>query len=71
MTRAAHDEIRRLIRLRQGADLQLMLLAERERSPLSAADAGKRQELEQRREQLLDRIAWFEGILREHDNTTQ
>jgi hypothetical protein len=64
MTRAAHDEIRRLIRLRQGADLSLMLLSERR--PLSADDASKRLELEQRRQQLLDRIAWFEGILREH-----
>ena len=69
MTRAAHDEIRRLIRLRQGADLSLMLLAEQ--SPPSAADAGKRLELEQRRQQLLDRIAWFEGILREHDNAAE
>ena len=69
MTRAAHDEISRLTRLRQGADLSLMLLTER--SPVSAADAVKRQELEPRRQQLLERIAWFEGILREHDDAAE
>jgi hypothetical protein len=69
MTRAAHDEIRRLTRLQQGAELQLMLLLER--SALSAAEMSKVQELEQRRTQLCDRIAWFESILREHDSAAE
>jgi hypothetical protein len=69
MTRAAHDEIRRLTCLRQGAELQLLLLGEQ--NPSSGADAGKLQELEQRRQQLIDRIAWFEGILSEHDGAAE
>jgi hypothetical protein len=69
MTRAAHEEIQRLTRLQQGAELMLMLLAEQRE--LTAADRGRLSELEQRRRQLLDRIAWFEAILREHDNAAE
>jgi len=65
MTRAAQTEIRRLTRLHQGTELQLMLLADR--SVLTAADEAKLQSLEQRKLQLQERIAWFEAILREHE----
>jgi hypothetical protein len=65
MTRAAQTEIRRLTRLHQGTELQLMLLADR--SVLTPADEAKLRSLEQRKLQLQERIAWFEGILREHD----
>jgi hypothetical protein len=69
MTRAAHEEIRRLSRLMQGAELQLMLLSEHRH--ITAADEEKVRELEQRQRQLLDRIAWFEDILREHDTAAE
>ena len=65
MTRAAQSEIRRLTRLHQGTELQLMLLADR--SVLTPADEAKLQSLEQRKLQLQERIAWFEAILREHE----
>jgi hypothetical protein len=65
MTRAAQTEIRRLTRLHQGTELQLMLLADR--SVLTPADEAKLQSLEQRKRQLLERIAWFETILLEHE----
>lgn len=65
MTRAAQIEIRRLTRLHQGTELQLMLLADR--SVLTTADEAKLQSLEQRKLQLQERIAWFEAILREHE----
>lgn len=63
MTRAAHDEILRLTRLRYGAELELRILGGR--SSLGAAEAGKLRELEQRRRQLLARIAWFRALLSE------
>jgi hypothetical protein len=66
MTRAAQTEIRRLTRLHQGTELQLMLLADR--SVLTPADEAQLQSLEQRKLQLLERIAWFEGILSEHES---
>jgi hypothetical protein len=66
MTRAAQTEIRRLTRLHQGTELQLMLLADR--SVLTDADEATMQSLEQRKLQLQDRIAWFEAILREHED---
>ena len=65
MTQAAQTEIRRLNRLHQGTELQLMLLADR--SVLTAADEAKLRSLEQRKLQLLERIEWFESILREHE----
>lgn len=66
MTRAAQTEIRRLTRLHQGTELQLMLLADR--SVLTAADEAKLQSLEQRKLQLQERIAWFEAISSEHES---
>jgi hypothetical protein len=69
MTRAAQTEIRRLTRLHQGTELQLMLLADR--SVLTPADEAKLHSLEQRKLQLQDRIAWFEEILREHDSAAE
>ena len=65
MTQAAQTEIRRLMRLHQGTELQLMLLADR--SVLTPADEAQLQSLEQRKLQLLERIAWFEAILSEHE----
>jgi len=65
MIQAAHIEIRRLTRLHQGTELQLMLLTER--SFLTASDEAKVLDLKQRKLQLQERIAWFEAILREHD----
>jgi hypothetical protein len=65
MIQAAHTEIRRLTRMHQGTELQLMLLTER--SVLSAHEAARVHDLKQRKLQLLDRIAWFQAILREHD----
>ncbi len=65
MIQAAHVEIRRLTRLYQGTELQLMLLTER--SILTASDEAKVLDLKQRKRQLQERIAWFEAILREHD----
>lgn len=65
MTRAAQTEIRRLARLHQGTELQLMLLADR--SVLTPADEAQLQSLEQRKLQLQERIAWFEAILSEHE----
>jgi len=64
MIQAAHNEIRRLTRLHQGTELQLMLLTER--SHLTLDDESKLRELEQRMRQLQGRIEWFESILREH-----
>ncbi len=69
MIQAAHTEILRLTRLQQGAELQLMLLTGR--SSLSNAEQSRLAELEQRLRQLLDRIAWFEAILREHDSAAE
>jgi hypothetical protein len=66
MIQAAQNEIRRLTRLHQGTELQLMLLTER--SHLTLDDEGKLRELEQRMRQLQGRIEWFETILREHDS---
>jgi hypothetical protein len=66
MIQAAHTEIRRLTRLHQGTELQLMLLTER--SVLTATEEAKVRELRKRKRQLLDRIAWFEAILREHED---
>jgi hypothetical protein len=65
MIQAAHTEIRRLTRLHQGTELQLMLLTER--LQLTAAEEHQVQQLRQRKRQLQDRIDWFEAILREHD----
>ena len=64
MIQAAHNEIRRLTRLHQGTELQLMLLTER--SHLTLDDETKLRQLEQRMRQLQSRIEWFESILREH-----
>lgn len=64
MTRAAHTEIRRLTRLHQGTELELMLLTDR--SVLTAADEAKLRHLEQRKRQLQERIAWFEAVLHDH-----
>ena len=69
MTRAAHSEIRRLMRLQQGTELSLMLLTER--GSLSAADEAQLRALEQRQRQLAERIAWFEAIVREHDTAAE
>ena len=69
MTRAAHQEIRRLTRLQQGTELSLMLLTER--GGLSPADQVQLRALEQRHRQLADRIAWFEAIAREHDSAAE
>jgi hypothetical protein len=66
MTRAAHTEIRRLTHLHRGTELQLMLLTER--SQLTVAEEAKVSDLKQRKRQLRDRIAWFEAILREHED---
>jgi hypothetical protein len=65
MTRAAQTEIRRLTRLHEGTELQLMLLADR--SVLTPADEAQLLSLEQRKLQLQERIAWFEAILSEHE----
>jgi hypothetical protein len=69
MTRAAHLEIRRLTRLHQGTELQLMLLTERSR--LTATEQAKVSDLKQRKRQLQERIAWFEAIVREHDSAAE
>jgi hypothetical protein len=69
MTRAAHTEIRRLTRLHQGTELQLMLLTER--SHLTPTEQAKLRDLKQRKHQLQDRIAWFEAIVREHDSAAE
>lgn len=66
MTQAAQTEIRRLTRLHQGTELQLMLLADR--SVLTAADEVLLESLERRKTQLEERIDWFEAILREHES---
>ena len=66
MTQAA-NEIQRLSRLHQGAELELQLLTRR--GYLTPAEQARRQELKQRKLQLKDRIAWFESVLREHDAT--
>ena len=65
MTTAAQSEIRRLTRLHQATELQLMLLTET--SQLSAADDAKLRDLRQRKRQLEARITWFEAIVREHE----
>jgi len=65
MTRAAQTEIRRLTRLHQGTELELMLLTDR--SVLTAADEAKLRGLEQRKLQIQDRIAWFEALLNDHE----
>jgi hypothetical protein len=67
MTGAVHTEIRRLTRLYQGTELQLMLITER--VDLTLADEAKVRDLKQRQVQLRERIAWFEAILSEHDAT--
>jgi hypothetical protein len=64
MRDGADTEIRRLERLHQGAELELLLLASR--ASLSPSEALLVREIEQRKEQLQGRIAWFESILREH-----
>lgn len=66
MTQAA-NEIQRLRRLHQGAELELQLLTHR--SYLTPAEQARRVELKKRKLQLKDRMAWFESILREHDAT--
>jgi hypothetical protein len=65
MTRAAHHEIRRLTRLHEGTELELMLLTDR--TFLTAAERAKVNDLERRKLQLQERIAWFEAILYEHE----
>ena len=65
MTRAAQTEIRRLTRLHQGTELELMLLTDR--SVLTAADEAKLRGLEQRKLQIQDLIAWFEALLNDHE----
>ena len=67
MTRAEHTEIRRLSRLYEGAELQLILI--NQRHDLTAADEAKVRDLKQRQAQLRERIAWFEAILSEHEAT--
>jgi len=64
MRDGADTEIRRLERLHQGAELELLLLTAR--GALSANDARQLGELERRKEQLQGRIAWFQSILEEH-----
>jgi len=66
MTQAA-NEIQRLRRLYQGADLELQLLTHR--GYLTTAEQTRRRELRRRKLQLEDRMAWFEAILREHAAT--
>jgi len=66
MTRAVQTEIRRLKRLHQSTELELMLLTDR--SVLTAADEAQLLALEQRKAQLAERIAWFESMLREHES---
>lgn len=66
MTQAA-NEIQRLRRLHQGAELELQLLTHR--SYLTPAEQTRRLELKKRKLQLKDRLAWFESILREHEAT--
>ncbi len=66
MALAAQNEIQRLRRLHQGAELQLILL--RGRNFPSAAELTEMRDLKKRKLQLKDRIAWFESIQREHDS---
>lgn len=67
MTRAAHLEIRRLTRLHEGTELELMILTDR--TFLSVAERAKVRDLERRKQQLQERIAWFEAVLREHEDS--
>jgi len=66
MTQAA-NEIQRLRRLHQGAELELQLLTHRANP--TPAEQTRRQELKKRKLQLKDRMAWFESILREPEAT--
>ena len=66
MTRAAHIEIRRLTRMHDGTELEMMILTDR--TFLSVAERAKLRDLERRKQQLQERIAWFEAILREHED---
>jgi hypothetical protein len=66
MVRAAHAEIQRLRQLHQGSELQLELVAGRSAPTLE--QQSEIRELEGRKLQLEDRIAWFESILCEHDS---
>jgi hypothetical protein len=66
MTRAAHAEIQRLRQLHQGSELQLEFISTR--SSPSPRQLNEIRELEERKLQLENRIAWFESILREHAN---
>lgn len=67
MRDVANTEIRRLERLHQGTELELLLLmARRELNPRQEALL---RELEQRKRQLERRIAWFASLLSEDDNT--
>ena len=62
-------EIRRLERLHQGAELELLLLSARRY--ISPAEELRIREIEQRKQQLAGRIAWFESILHEHQARTE
>jgi hypothetical protein len=64
MRDGADTEIRRLERLHQGAELELLLLASR--GALTPSERQLVSELEQRKQQLQGRIAWFASILEEH-----
>lgn len=63
MRDGSDTEIRRLERLHQGAELELLLLSAR--GVLTPSDRLLVSELEQRKQQLEGRIAWFESILKE------
>jgi hypothetical protein len=64
MKRAAHNEIQRLTHLQQSADLELELLVGR--SYLTPSQESQLLELQSRKRQLEDRVAWFESILQQH-----
>jgi hypothetical protein len=64
MRNGADTEIRRLERLHQGAELELLLLASR--GALTPSEHQLVSELERRKEQLEGRIEWFASILQEH-----
>ena len=64
MRDGAYTEIRRLELLHQSAELELLLLAAR--GALSPHEERQLGEIEQRKQQLEGRIAWFQSILEEH-----
>jgi hypothetical protein len=64
MRDGADTEIQRLERLHQSAELELLLIAAR--GTLTSNERELVSELEQRKQQLRGRIAWFQSILKEH-----